>query len=259
MRKFRITTTIVIGMTALSACKPKTAPLSQAKSLENFAAGEDVRINVCSAPFNELDAKDPRKKVTAFFDVKDAGVAQKATGELMLALSAVPDDAFRLFQMDKGKVLVSENAAKYCSFNGAVKFKGKSPVFQSCFVTIPYGSGKTKMEKALEGRTLVVSPDTAAIRHGIVRSFGYFVADFLARDPGFSTLKVELAKSFLADVAASKIFSLVTQEPLLGAGIDGIVRANLKAGKPNPLQGAKADAAAIAGFMNYVIGEAFDS
>ncbi len=257
MRLFRVFTTLVIGMVSLSACKPKAA--SKLKTLENFALNEDVRVNACSAPADQLDKRDPRNKVAAFVDVTDVALAKKLSAELILALSAVPDAAIKIFQARNGKVLITPNAAQYCNFNGAVRFKGKSPVFASCLVNIPFGSGTTTMEKGFEGLTLVSNPDAETIRHGTVRTMGYLIADVFAKDPGFSLLKVELTKAFLTDVASSQVFNLKAQEGLLGAGIDGIVRRNLAANAANPLTGAKASPEAVYNFMNFVVGEAFDS
>lgn len=239
------------------ACKP--AASSDIKTLENFALNEDVRINVCSAPVDELEKRDPRKKVSSFIEVSDAALAKELSAELILALSAVPDAAFDIFQARKGKILVTYDAPRFCGFAGAVQFKGKTPTFRSCMVNIPVGSGKTAQTKAFEGLTLVTVPDAKAIRHGIVRSMGYMVADTLASDSGFAVLRAELTKAFLSDVTSSPIFNLKDQAHLLGDGVDELVRKNLKTDKSNVLEGIKSSDQAIHNFMNYVVGESFDS
>ena len=250
---------VSIGILALASCKPPASGDSQTKTLENFALNNEVRINTCSAPEDELEARDPRRKVASFIEVKDSRVAQAMSAELILALSAVPDAAFKIFQARNGKILVTPDAARYCAFSGAVKFNGKTPVFKSCLVNIPKGSGTTKFTKTFEGMTLVTIPDRTAIRHGIVRTMGYMVADTLSQDEGFSVLKAELTKAFLVDVARSSIFSLDDQENLLGAGIDKLVRKNIANKEKNILKGIKATDQAISNFMNFVIGESFDS
>ena len=243
----------------IAACKPPASSQSGLQTLENFALNEEVRTNVCSAPEAELDKRDPRKKVAAFIEVKDTRLAQAMSAELILALSAVPDAAFKIFQARNGKILITPDAARFCSFSGAVKFSGKTPIFKSCLVNIPKGSGTTKFTKSFEGMTLVSIPDRQAVRHGIVRTMGYMVADTLAKDSGFEVLRAELTKSFLVDVARSSIFSLTDQENLLGKGIDTIVRTNIKNKEKNILKDVKATDQAISNFMNFVVGEAFDS
>ena len=232
---------------------------AELKTLENFALNEDVRINACSAPLNLISKRDPRKKVSSFIDVKDSKLAKKLSAELILALTAVPDAAFRMFQAKNGKILVTPDAARYCGFAGALKFQGKTPVFRSCMVYIPFGSGTTTFTKGMEGLTLVTTPDAQAIRHGIVRTMGYMVADTLADDDSFAMLKTELTKSFIYDVVNSDVFSLSAQSNLLGSENVNRIGRNVKNKKKNIFEGVNIKNATIYNFMNYVVGESFDS
>jgi hypothetical protein len=250
-----LTSVIAFSLGSLGCKKPT----SRLKTLENFASGKDVRVNACTAPADQLDRKDPRNKVAVFIDVGDTQFAKKLSVELILALSAVPDAAFKIFQAKNGKVLVTPDASKICNFKGALKFNGVSPVAKSCLVYTPFGTTSKKFLKAMEGATLVIVPDATAIRHGVVRSMGYMLADTLDKDTGFSALRVELTKAFISDMATSTVFSLKSHENLLGSEIDSIVRSNIARNRSNILEGARTDSAKVYNFMQLVIGEAFDS
>jgi hypothetical protein len=250
-----VVSTIMLGI-FVSCKKPAN---SQVKTLENFALNSDVRINACSANIKDLEKDDPRKKIGAIIEVDNVEKAKILSVELMLALSAVPDEAMKIFIAQGGKVLISPDAPRFCAFGGAIRFKGKTPIFASCVVDIPNGSGKTVMQKGLEGRTLVMTPEPAVIRHGVVRTMGYMLADTLDNDAGFAKLKIELANAFLMDVASSSVFSLKAQEAILGENIDKIVRKNIKDRKSNLLQDSKASRAQVYQFLTYVMGESFDS
>lgn len=256
MDKLFIPSVIAISL-GLVACKPPQN--SKVKSLENFAFGKDVRINACGVAEDQLEARDPRNKVAVFIDVKEASLAKKVSSELILALSAVPDAALRIFQAKNGKVLVTPDVAAICAVGGALKFNGQSPVASSCVLHTPFETTSGKFEQAMSGTTLVVAPDAAAIRHGVVRSMGYMVADALDVDPSFSLLRVELTKAFLTDMTTSSIFTLKAHEGLLGSGIDSIVRNNLADNQSNPLEGANTTSDRVYNFMQLVVGEAFDS
>ena len=60
--------------------------------------------------------------------MKKSSAAKRVSAELLLALSAVPEAAFKIFQVENGKILITDDAARYCSFGGALKFEGKTPV-----------------------------------------------------------------------------------------------------------------------------------
>jgi hypothetical protein len=271
VRRFALTA--VLGAAAVAAaCQDSKhdGNGSSLATLDNVAANAKLRGNECRG---EEDAALPSGAFNAakyagrvmipdariVVEGVDAATAAKLKDEVKIALTAVPAYSQRLFDKLTGNVLVTTNAAKLC---GAVISDPSKPQYmtpeavdtiESCTLLIDRRSGATDGSDRTLALVIKATPD--AIRHGLVRGFGYMHAQFfprLRRNVGadssalFSAdtvdgadvlaFKDELTRSFLADMVGvggkKKVFSAESLAYLVGpapAGktLDQVFAANL--------------------------------
>ena len=237
-----------------SACKPNQK--SRVKSLENFAAGRDLRINQCNGDLTPALMRQLDKDIPVIID--GANLDRNALKlEVLAALSAVPEHTRTLFRAAGGKILLTKSTNAICAKSG--RLPGETGSFRSCTVSISNPASSNIKDQIFEGTTIVIYADAVSIRHALVRSFGFFLPDALANVPAFGALVTQIGKAFLTDMARSKIFSLTRFEVLFGKDSAAIIKRNIDLNRPNIFQGLSVSKENLQAFQRHVMGEAFDS
>ncbi len=251
---------------ALSACKPKGS--SDLKTVENLAAGSQVRANMCHGDIAKNKYVDD---VLVSIDVQDEKLKTRLRDELYIALTALPKDYIDAYYALHGKFIITPDSAALCSLGG----KAGAPNVDVTACTLQISAGAAKMHPDMEGLIVVLKADPGVIRHSTVRTFGYMFSQLLAHNLSFDNpalvlnpkfyadLQMKLSLAFLSDMGQSKLFNIKNLEPLLGADADTIIRRNIaemKAGKSKDLfKGLTVSKDKIAQFTDYVVADTFDS
>jgi hypothetical protein len=263
------------------ACKPKA--VSTLKSLDNYAAGARVRTNDCAGDpklssdrvgqqiASDLESKHMKFELSSGADKTALSTAVKN------AFSALPMDVQGMFLALQGQIVVTKDANQYCTVMDRLSVgqsanskqaeitalkEGKETV-SACYWFMPPDVFE-KVYKVRQSKragqifTVFVKDDVQEIRHGLVRAFGYMVAQVSPRimtndktftqadlkvsfveneNPSFRDLKRRVAEAFLIDIK-----NRPTAAKFAKFGVTG-----------------NADADARAAFQDHVYAEAFDS
>lgn len=228
----------------LIGCKPDG--LSKTKSLDNYAAGERIRTNDCSGDPKLANDKVGRQIAADLeskhmsFELSSGADRDDLSASVKKAFSALPMDVQAMFLALQGRIVITKDAHQYCTVTdrmmaGQTKAgkeaeisslkEGKETV-SACYWFMPPDVFE-KVYKVRQNKragqilTIFVKDDVQEIRHGLVRAFGYLVAQvsprimtndktFTAADlkvsfienenPSFRDLKRRVAEAFLIDI-----------------------------------------------------------
>lgn len=228
---------IVLAMGCLGGCKKLDA--SRIKSLDNFAAGQRVRTNVCSG--NPALVSDPGlqgllQEVDRRIIDKDSDGVLREKNKIAVrnAFSALPPFSQTQFLGLGGQILLTKDANRFCTsskIEGAKRLKrseqelaylreGYSDV-KACFV---FANGSELLREGFSGDAplhfLILSNEPVEISHNFVRVFGYMNSQLSSRlsvtgnfissssqavlaaesNPRFGEARKEIADAFLADI-----------------------------------------------------------
>lgn len=279
---------------ANASCKNNSETTTTAgadlKTLDNFAAGKNVRINECKGTEANLVPESRIVLNSKIFQGSD-GAAKVAEykGYVKEYLTSVPKDLQRAFNALDGEILITDKAAELCgkSFSDSNSSQYVAPerrAIESCFIYA------TNADQTKSWFTVVHAPDAKAIRHGGIRVFGSIYAQFIPRLAAnadkssprkfilqenetleFSNYKQRISAKFLSDLNSRGVYDLNNLKSLLGDNVKATVSVNLKKGA-DPLEGLVVkygseapvtDAAKLAvirkRFDDFVFAEAFDS
>jgi len=158
-------------------CKP-SRNLSDVQSLDNFAAGEVVNRNMCSASPDRFGAAIA-KAFDVQIDSKLQSGAEVLFQETMIALSAVPSRVLEEFSRFNGKVIVADEPSKYCgpglADDAVRRFAAEgAQAVESCFLVTMPSNRPANSSVAPFGQRMVVilGAKKRSIRHATVRQFG---------------------------------------------------------------------------------------
>ncbi len=262
---------IVLGLLVdgLVGCKPKSN--SDTKSLENFSAGSEIRVNHCSGDPDKFASRKDVHGIGINVNGVDAKTAEKLKTEAFIAMSAVPPTFVNAFKVWGGKLLITSEIDKLCSLGGMIPEAATGGV-RACSLTIPI-TQKT-VNPGERGLTIVIEPSAISIRHSLVRAMGYLMVQEFAEhinfqgDSNFSSaeffrLEAMLTKAYLADLASSKVFSPKIMDGYLGEGSGDKIKANYEAiasgRKIDILEGVNPDPKRLSRLLGFVTAESFDS
>lgn len=294
--KNRINLMFLVGacLVAGSSCKNNgdtaTTPGTDLKTLDNFAAGKNVRINECrGTEANTIPDSKIILNSKIFTGVDGAAKVAEYRGYVKEYLTSVPKDLQRAFNALDGEILITDKAAELCgkSFADTGSDQYIAPerrTIESCFIYA------TNAEQTKSWFTVIHAPDAKAIRHGGIRVFGSIYSQFIPRMAAnadktsprkfilqenetqeFSSYKHKISAKFLADLNSQGVYDLNNLKSLLGDNVKATVTNNLKRGV-DPLDGLVVkygsdapvtDAAKLnlirKRFDDFVFAEAFDS
>jgi hypothetical protein len=265
----------------LLACKPQD--FSRTKSLDNYEAGARVRTNDCAGDPKLTNDKVGRQIAADLeakhmsFELSSGADRTALSSSVKNAFSALPMDVQGMFLALQGRIVVTKDAHQYCTVTDRM-MAGQTPTAKeaeisalkegqdtvsACYWFMPpdifENVYKVRQNKrAGQIFTIFVKDDEQEIRHGLVRAFGYLVAQvsprimtndktFTAADlkvsfienenPSFRALKRRVAEAFLIDIKNRPAESKFAQ-----FGVSG-----------------SASPEARAAFQDHVYAESFDS
>ena len=172
--RFGLIFSMSLPLIASFGCKPQSQ--SELQSLDNYAAGKTINTNFCSASASELKPQKDRLLLSdrILFDAetaKDSAKMKDLRAQVVAALSAVPTNVQKMYLAMDGYVYVHAKTEELC---GAKKSDNLDDHACFRFGRDPDG----KRERVLD---IYVQPTREAIRHNVVRQFGYVYTQFLAR------------------------------------------------------------------------------
>lgn len=260
------TIVFLASLTSIGGCNPKNT--SSVKTLENFAAGTNLRDNTCFG--------DPNKDFSGLainVEVEDEKTRVFLGQELTTALTALPQSLIDGLAGLRVKFLVTPNAAALCPVNRS------NDIGVACTLGIPDREAAMIGNPELSGYTIVIAADPNArfIKHLTIRTIGYFLSQDIASrylkvedgkqtfNPArFADLQVLLAVAFFADVSDSKgLFDLTSFKKYLGPDATKIVAKNFEAirsGKKRSIfAGIDRNVAGLVDFIGQLTADSFDS
>jgi hypothetical protein len=276
---------LMVGMLILSpivGCKSDTSE-SEVRTLDNYAAGTRLRTNDCSGDPNLVNDRVGRQIGTDLeakhlkFELSPGANQALLAAAVKNAFSALPMDVQGMFLAMQGQIVVTKDAHQYCTVVDRVAagqtssskeaeisaLKEGRETISACYWFMPpdvfekvYQVRQNK--RAAQIFTVFVKDDVQEIRHGLVRAFGYLVAQVSPRlmtndktftradlqvtfveeeNPSFRAVKRRVAEAFLMDLEKRP-----EAEKFAKFGANG-----------------SAHAEARAAFQDHVYAEAFDS
>ncbi len=235
---------LLVVSTGCKPPKPKTAAGESAslKTLDNFAAQKTVRQNRCEARPGDATRTQP----AAARIVVDPELSTRfpdALPALRTTLGAVPDEVQAYFvEQFRGEIHLTEDANTVCteSFSDA-----DSPLYvpetQRKAVAGCFRETEAATETTRPKLVVYLAPNAEAIRHNLVRVFGWMFTKIYAKrmpdgreavseNEAFRKFMTGLTGNFLRDGLGYGIFSLKALEPILGPGMEAVVRSNQQKG-----------------------------
>lgn len=282
--RFSLCAALVLTLSLVS-CK---SPHSKQASLDNFAAGAAYKTNLCSGSRAEQEALKDATPIPMIVDVADKTQNILLRTEAVVALSAVPPKLVDRFIKMNGTITITPFANQTCRMLMAanrdqLRFAAEG---QDSILACTTMSSRPSTN-GMQSLDMFVDADADAIRHALVRQFGFFYAQMLSRmlatgkpnehtptyllqaapNMAFEQQSDLLASAFLRDIAASQLFDVANLKAYIGTDQDiAALKQNLSAKAADAFNGvtfdtADADLRAIRKrqFKDYVYAEAFDS
>lgn len=210
---------------------------SEVDTLDEFAGGDLGNAKACQGSYSLGITGD-----------SISSPSRELGGEVAKALSAIPTGLQReFFYHLSGRIEVTADVAKICmgGYTSSANFveRAEDAGIQGCW-----------REDALNRPTIYVADSALAIRQTIVRSFAFYLAEFMLKgDLDFEARKSELALAFLQDVHSSSKYKLSVFQGLID---DAVVNAADGAQLVNAWGNAAPEARKA--FGNTTVAEAFD-
>ena len=269
----------VLAMAAvLTGCNLQSTE-SDLVTLENFTVGSEIRRNDCTG---ETD-RSLFPPVGIAEDLDEA-TRDRLRMRVTRSLSAVPSFALKYFNDLTGKIKVTADATAICNealaqTDTAFQQPAGRPLVGACYLVVFDDAGKQ------EDLTLYIAPDEEVIKGHLVRTFGYFVAQYVSRltksETGYSyhaelaepirRVRSSLARTYLKELVTEEMWSASLLDGILGAGGGQELERAIKNTEPdiyknitfnlNPRaeQFDQFHAERAAGFEDFIFAESFDS
>jgi hypothetical protein len=218
-------------LTSLTFSCKKLTNSASTKTLDNFAAGQRVQVNHCAAsPALRKTAGRNLMYGAVQGDFDDKTVSTETMKKLRdlgrNVATAIPEELQRRFIGFGGVVIITSRTKEICSKSVLEGLKGRKKELkeeeikklkeglehpEACYKFV---SGTKSERQSLE---IYLSPDPVSIEHGLVRTFGYALAEFFGRlrltgdkpvsfawNPierqDFYVQKKAIARAFLSDI-----------------------------------------------------------